>query len=115
MKKYPFSINIVVILVALILGGSLANAQGLLVEDDQSKQAAALMAAVEQKISYQGMLTEDGTPVNGSRAIVFRLYSNSSCSTQVGSDINAGSVQITDGIFDVELPVDQADFDGQGL
>jgi hypothetical protein len=115
MKKYPFSISVIVILVILTLGGSLPNAQGLEIKSNRPEQAAAHMAAVEQKISYQGMLTENGTPVTGSRTMVFRLYSDSGCSSQVGSDINAGSVQVTDGLFDVDLPVDQDDFDGQGL
>ena len=115
MKKHTFLVNLVAIVVALILGRSLPSAHGLEMASDPPGQAAAHVGAVEQKISYQGMLTENGTPVTGSRTMVFRLYSDSGCSSQVGSDIDAGSVQITDGLFDVDLPVDQGDFDGQGL
>lgn len=65
--------------------------------------------------SYQGLLTEDDEPVTGSRDMVFRLYSDDVCSSQVGSDIDLPGVQVIDGFFSVEVAVDHGDFDGQRL
>lgn len=81
----------------------------------QPQGEAAIVGTVGGKISYQGVLTENGQPVNGTRDMVFRLYSDSSCATQVGSDIAKNSVQVTDGRFHVTLDVDQRNFNGQAL
>jgi len=70
---------------------------------------------VAGKISYQGVLKEDGIPVTGTRDMVFRLYSNSACTTQVGGDITKPDVQITNGLFSTELGVPTTHFDGQAL
>ena len=75
----------------------------------------SIAATVGSKISYQGVLKENGSPVTGSRDMTFRLYSDDTCSTQVGSDIVKSGVQVTSGLFSVDLDVDQGDFNGQGL
>ena len=75
----------------------------------------SLTSVVDSTISYQGMLTDDDNPVTGSRTMIFRLYSDSGCTSQVGAIINAGSVQVSEGYFDVDLPVDHDDFNGQAL
>lgn len=74
-----------------------------------------MLPPVGSKISYQGMLKENGNPLTGSRDMTFRLYSDDTCSTQVGSDIVKSGVQVTDGLFSVDLEVDHYDFNGQGL
>lgn len=81
--------------------------------DDRS--SLGITAVVSEAIAYQGYLTEKGQPVDASLAMAFRLYSDGACTTQVGAAIDAGTVEVTDGVFSVELPVDQEDFDGQGL
>jgi hypothetical protein len=75
----------------------------------------SLEAAVASKFSYQGLLREDGNPVTGSRDMTFRLYSDEGCSTQVGADIDKPGVQVTNGLFSVELDVTHSHFYGQGL
>jgi hypothetical protein len=70
---------------------------------------------VGSKFSYQGVLKESGSPVTGSRDMTFRLYSDDTCSIQVGSDIAKPGVQVTDGLFSEELAVTHSHFDGQGL
>jgi len=75
----------------------------------------SIAATVSSKISYQGVLKENSTPVTGSRDITFRLYSDSGCTTQVGSDIVKSGVLVTDGLFSVELTVTHSNFNGQGL
>jgi hypothetical protein len=70
---------------------------------------------VNSRISYQGVLKEDGSPVTGNRDMVFRLYSDGACTTQVGSDISMPGVPVSEGLFSVALDVAHDDFDGQGL
>jgi hypothetical protein len=53
----------------------------------QPQGEVSIAATVGSKFSYQGVLRENGSPVTGSRDMTFRLYSDDTCSTQVGSDI----------------------------
>jgi hypothetical protein len=104
-----------VLLGLLVLTAGLSTAQGPAGEPTGAEGDLALTAMVDSTISYQGMLTDNGNPVSGSRTMVFRLFSDSGCTAQVGADINAGSVQVSEGYFDVDLPVGHDDFDGQAL
>ncbi len=72
-------------------------------------------AVVKSRISYQGVLREGGLPVTGNRNLIFRLYSDQGCTTQVGSDIAASAVPVNNGLFSVTLDVDRTVFNGQGL
>lgn len=108
---------------ALVLGLLLVLAAGITLAQEpeppegemQPQGNLSMTSVVASTISYQGMLKENGSPVTGSRNMIFRLYSDDACTTQVGSDIDAGSVQMNDGLFDVDLPVNPDDFNGQGL
>jgi hypothetical protein len=71
--------------------------------------------AVDSKISYQGTLLQSGQPVNGSRNMVFRLYSDAACSVQVGGDIARNGVPVNNGFFSVELDMGQNHFYGRAL
>jgi hypothetical protein len=71
--------------------------------------------SVASTISYQGFLRESGVPVTGSRDILFRLYTDGTCTTQVGSDILKKGVSVADGLFTANLAVDQSDFNGQAI
>ncbi len=101
----------------ILASGGMTSAQGPQPPDRvaQTQGEVSIAAVVNSKISYQGMLEESGQPVTGSRDMLFRLYSNNTCTTQVGSDIVQNGVQVADGLFSVELPVTQSDFNGQGL
>ena len=83
--------------------------QGQPVED-----RSAVAGTVASRINYQGVLEEDGSPVTGDRDMVFRLYSNSSCTT-LEETINAAAVTVEDGLFSVPLDVTHANFDGREL
>jgi hypothetical protein len=84
-------------------------------EEAQPQGEVSIAGTVGSKFSYQGLLEESGQPVTGSRDMTFCLYSDNTCSTQVGSDIVKSGVQVTDGLFSVELGVGHHDFDGQRL
>lgn len=64
--------------------------------------------------SYQGRLSQSGEPVQGSRAMVFRLYDAASDGVQDG-EISLPAVAIDDGLFVVELDFDDGVFVGQQL
>ncbi len=117
MKKQRILVSVLALALLLTLAGGITQAQGPgpQKEEMQPQTELSIESAVHSKFSYQGRLTDGGNPVNGSRNMIFRLYSDSSCTTQVGSDIVKGNVQVSDGFFDVELEVDHSDFNGQAL
>ena len=70
----------------------------------------------ESKISYQGQLTDSGGQLlTGDYTMKFRLYNADVGGSQVGSEIDKGTVPVSQGLFSVELPVNAADFNGQAL
>jgi hypothetical protein len=114
MKRKLFTITLTVLL-ALLLGVSGTTAQDPDVEGElQSEGEISAAATLNSRISYQGVLKEDGEPVTGSRNMTFGLYSDGSCTTLVRS-IGTWSVTVTDGLFSETLNVDHSDFNGQGL
>jgi len=81
----------------------------------QPSAVTGIEAAVASRISYQGVLKEDGTLVTGSRNMIFRLHKNDTCTSQVGGDIVRNGVSVAEGLFNVTLDVTQSSFDGQAL
>jgi hypothetical protein len=109
MNSKQMAITLVVLLTLLVgVGGTLA-------QDSRPAREASMAAAVNSRISYQGVLKEGGSPVTGSRDMTFRLYSNDICTAQVGDDIDKTGVPVTSGLFSVELDVAQDDINGKGL
>jgi hypothetical protein len=84
-------------------------------EGPEGEGEVTIASTVSSKISYQGVLKKNDQPVTGSRDMTFRLYSDSACTTQVGSDIVKSGVQVTNGLFSVDLDVAHGHFNGQGL
>jgi hypothetical protein len=111
-KRIYVSVCVLGLLLALTLGVVLAQEPD---DREQPQGALAVEAVVNSKFTYQGMLREDGTPVSGTRDMVFRLSSNASCTNTVGGDISMPGVQVNEGVFSVELSVSPTYFDGQGL
>jgi hypothetical protein len=115
MKRKSFTITLMALLALLLSVGGVTG-QGPEPEGEvQPEGGLSAAATVGSRISYQGRLTEGGSPVTGDRDMVFRLYSNNSCATQVGSDIVRNDVSVEDGLFSVKLAVTHSDFNGQGL
>lgn len=115
--KALIGIGIVVALLPLLwlTGGVLATPAAQRSHEAELQGDVSLTAALSSKISYQGVLRENGQPVSGSRNMIFRLYSNPACSTQVGGNIVKSGVPVTGGRFTVNLDVNHRDFNGQGL
>lgn len=110
---------VLVIGLLLALAGSvgmgLAQGQEPPQGEVQPQGDLSIDAEVSSKFSYQGVLKESGSPVTGSREMIFRLYSDSACTGQVGSDIVKNDVPVANGLFSVELAVLQSSFNGQGV
>jgi len=72
---------------------------------------------VESTINYQGQLTDPdtGNPYDGTYDMQFLFYDAATGGSQVGSTITENDVAVTNGLFNVKLDVNQADFNGQGL
>lgn len=103
-KRVAAVLAVVVLAVALLVSGVIASPPTL------------GGPPVASKISYQGQLTDSaGNPLDGAYDIEFLLYDAASGGSQVGSTITKNDVQVNNGLFNVKLDVDQADFDGQGL
>ena len=69
---------------------------------------------VPDAISYQGrLLDQSGSPMNGTHAITFRLYTQPSGGSALWTYNTA--VPVDHGLFNVQIPVDEGIFDGQAL
>lgn len=80
----------------------------------QPQSDVSVPGMVAAGFSFQGVLREDTNPVTGTRDMTFRLYSDDDCTTQLDS-VHKASVQVTEGLFSVELRGDPYDFNGRGL
>jgi hypothetical protein len=58
-------------------------------------------AASETTITYQGSLTNDGAPAQGTHAMVFELFTSSVGGSALGTQ--SAAVEVTNGVFHVEL------------
>ncbi len=95
---------ILVLLWGLLAGSGLA--QGTVPEGESHVQDALGTA-----FSYQGQLTQNGSPVSGECSLAFRLYDQANEGAQVGSPITR-TILITDGIFTVALDFGASVFTG---
>lgn len=103
-----------ILVVLWALGSALAQEPGAGGEQ-QPQGELEVAATVNSRISYQGLLTEGGFPVTGGRDMVFVFFNNDACSSVAEYEVGITGVQVTDGLFDVALDVDQSIFWGQGL
>jgi hypothetical protein len=75
---------------------------------------AGSLPAVPRTINYQGLLTDDGSPVDGSRSVRFRIHDAAVGGTYLWEETQ--SVTVSNGIFSVLLgsdkPIPQSVFDG---
>jgi len=75
---------------------------------------ASVQAAVGTSFTYQGRLTDGGSPANGTYDFQFKLYDAATSGSQVGSTVTKSSVSVTNGLFTVQLDFGNV-FDGTAL
>lgn len=71
-------------------------------------------AAVASKISYQGYLQENGSPVTGSRDMLYLISETDSCAVGL-QEIPMPGVQVSEGYFTSILEVTASHFNGKAL
>jgi hypothetical protein len=93
----------------LLVGGALQATE----TNQALPQAVAELNAVPNQISYQGVYTQNGTPVTGSRDMSFRFHFTSTCSTIPIWTTNLDDVSLQNGLFHVVLNVNPTVFNGE--
>src|SRR6266576_3516896 len=68
--------------------------------------------AQTSSFSYQGRLTDNGTPANGNYDLQFALFDSLSGGSQVGSTQTVNTVAVSNGIFTVRLDFGTGSFSG---
>jgi hypothetical protein len=104
------------LLLALAVGLIQAQGPEPLEGEMQSQEGASVTAAVGSRIPIQGRLTDaNGSPLNGSYNIRFRLYNAALGGSVVCEDTN--SVEVINGLFNSEIWGDcgSSDMNGQQL
>lgn len=66
---------------------------------------------VSSAVTFQGQLKQDGKPVDGTCEFFFSLYDAETNGTSV-ADVGPATLDVTDGLFSVELDFGAAAFDG---
>jgi hypothetical protein len=97
MERKQILLLVGALILTTLLVSSVAVAQGLEPESPQGPTEALTTG-----FTYQGQLNENGSPVNDTCDMRFKLYDDASVGAQVGGEINA-TVPITDGLFTVGL------------
>lgn len=78
--------------------------------------AAGALAQGTSAFTYQGTLTDNGSPANGTYDIRATLFSSLAGVTQIGSTLCFDNVQVTNGIFTIQPNFgDQYDFNSRYL
>lgn len=76
---------------------------------------AAFAAPLGTGFTYQGQLMESGAPANGNHSMAFQLFDAVSGGVAKSGVFGPTNVNVTDGIFSVELDFGTAPFDGTQL
>ena len=63
--------------------------------------------------TYQGRLTDGGSPANGNYDLQFRLYDDSTAGNPIGTTVSVNGIAITDGLFTTLLDFGTTAFQGQ--
>jgi hypothetical protein len=91
----------------------LSLAGGVRAQGPAGDRGAEIQAAIGTAFTYQGYLTDGGSPAQGSYDFKFRLYDAPSEGAQVGGTVGKESVAVADGYFTVALDFGGAAFNGQ--
>ncbi len=105
-----------VIFVVLAMVALIGTRGGVVAEPPaQGGGDVQVAGVVSSKISYQGQLTDSGgNPLSGSYNLKFELYTALSGGSKLWEQTRNG-VQVQNGLFTVELNVNNGDFNGQGM
>ncbi|MCK4451743.1 MAG: hypothetical protein KAX26_14250, partial [Anaerolineae bacterium] len=109
MKVKKFLSSVFFIGLALVLVGSVGPG---LAQGPEPQEPLRPQDAVGTVFTYQGRLTDGGSPANGEYDFQFELYDAASGGAQVGSMVPKENTAVTDGLFTVELDFGSGIFTG---
>jgi hypothetical protein len=104
-----FFLLAVFVLAAMLISTKIATAQ-----EGRSAAPAAPQDTIGTAFTYQGSLTDNGSPANGDYDFRFQLYDAATGGSQVGSTVALEDVSVADGLFTVRLDFGEV-FDGMAL
>jgi hypothetical protein len=111
--KWTFA-TVLILGFLLALGVGLTQAQGPEPPGEVQPQGeAGVQAALGTAFTYQGRLTDGGSPAKGEYDFRFTLYDAATGGTQVGSVVGEENFVVTDGLFTVELDFGEGSFTGE--
>lgn len=114
LKKRRLFVSLVIAGLAFLLVIGWGGAQRRARAAATSSNAIGATQVVTNTFSYQGVLQEGDEPVTGNRQMVFALYTDGTCTTQVG-DALTKTVSVNEGLFSIGLGFDPVHFDGKAL
>ncbi len=80
--------------------------------DDDDVEGTVQAVVLGNAFTYQGRLTDGGSPANGTYDLRFILYDAESGGAQVGSTLNREDVNVANGLFTVDLDFGTTAFTG---
>ncbi len=104
------SLALALVGVAVLLGLPGGLPQAASAQETGSQSEAAARAAVGTAFTYQGRLTDGGSPANGTYDLQFQLYDAANDGDLLGT-VTREDLTVSDGLFTVRLDFGQA-FDG---
>lgn len=116
MKRHWIITNSIALicLLALLIGSGPASSADSVPPQDEILSLDGTSAAMNSAFSYQGVLKNNGAPVNGSRTFVFQLHNNSTCTNQLQA-LTKTDLPVVEGRFHTSLQYKHSYFNGQQL
>ena len=102
-------LHVLLLLCLAIVGLTVHHAGGALAQEDGQISAQATLGTT---FTYQGRLTDNGSPADGTYDFRFILYDAEIGGSQVGSTVTQEDVTVTDGLFTVTLDFGSGAFQG---
>jgi hypothetical protein len=81
--------------------------------DDDELEGTIQAVVLGNSFTYQGRLTDGGSPANGTYDLRFILYDAESGGSQVGGTVNREDVNVANGLFTVDLEFGATAFNGE--
>ncbi len=98
--KVKMLVSILLVTLALVLAG---NAIAGLDQDQEPTGTRAQQATLGTSFTYQGSLADSSGPISDTCDFEFELYTATSGGDQVGSTVTKSEVDVSDGVFAVQL------------
>jgi hypothetical protein len=113
-RKTWFHVTLALVMLLALSVGFLMTRQTRALAPQLRPVAGAALAPAGTAFTYQGNLSDGGTPANGAYDFEFALHDAASGGAQVGSTVTKADVTVTAGLFTVELDFGGV-FDGTAL